>query len=223
MRRNQRNDHYTRPLHGYQTEPLPPPSTAQQVLWFLKRVKLSAGRFFRSKIKQPLTALLGVSLGFGGIYLGFNLQSDGPVRQETMAMLKKYRLDTPVSGIQSLGAQLTRSAEYTVLVDNMKRTRKMAEAFPVEGGPYAENVEQLYRQATLNGFWALNRNPLTKSRRREGIIADYSAYNFAAEKKDFAGMVLYEPMGTYDYRIYACDEEGQLLTEKNKVVYLSKP
>jgi hypothetical protein len=212
------------------TEPLNPYVTRQLEIYgggkphsFFQGLITGSRRFFRMRIKQPLIALLGLCLGFALVYWMINLQSDGPIRQQTLKLVRQYSLDGPVKQIEKLGRMVQENAEYAVLMDGMERTRVMLEAYPVEGGGYPSHLDELYERAKLEGYWALTKNPFTKSRSREGIIRDFSDYNTSTEQSDFAGIILYEPMGKYNYRIYACDEKGRLI-QKNKTTFsLSRP
>ncbi len=217
-------------LFRKQTEPLNPYVTRQLEIYgggksrpFFYRLLTACRHYFRTKIKQPVIALLGLAVGFTFVYWGINLQSDGPIRQQTMAVVKQYSLDGPVKQIERLGRMVQQNAEYTVLVDAMERTRVMLEAYPVEGGAYPLGVDALYERAKIEGYWALTKNPFTKSRSREGIIRDFWDYSTSNEQTEFAGMILYEPMGKYNYRIYGCDEKGHLIQKNNKPIFLSRP
>lgn len=208
------NPYVTRQLEIYRT---PQQSTGIIALWLLIQ------RFFKRRIQQPLIALIGLLLGFGFIYWAIGMSSDGPIRQKSLAWAKRFSLDSPIHQVQALGRMIQQNAEYTVLIDAMERTRLMVEAYPVEGRNYPDNLDQLYERAKAEGYWALHRNPFTKSRQREGIIRDYSDYGFATDKVDFAGMILYQQMGAYDYRIYGCDEKGELLKQGDEILFLSRP
>lgn len=212
------------------TEPLTPYATRQLEIYgggapesLLRSLLKKFRHFFKRKVKQPIIALIGLSLGFAFIYWIVNLQSDGPVRQQTMALVKQYSLDSPVKQLEKLGHMVQDSAKHTVLIDAMERTRIMVEAYPVEGGGYPLNIDALYERAKQQGYWALSKNPLTKARSRESIIRDFSDYTTSTEQADFAGMILYEPMGKYNYRIYGCDEKGQLIRRENQAFSLSRP
>ena len=212
----------TEPLNPYVTRQLElygPRKKQHPLLLFFTGIV----HFFKQRIKQPLIALLGLLIGFGGLYWGLNLLSDGPIRQQTLSWITHLSLDKPIHRIQELGRQVQRSAENTVLIDNMERTRVMLEAYPVEGGGYPETVEQLHDRARREGYWSLTRNPYTREQGQMGTLRNFSDYNFAANKGDFAGITLYEPMGKYDYRIYACNEKGDLMGQDGDIFYLSRP
>lgn len=219
---NSRSKHNTRPLNSYATRQLEiygggtPPSILQSAF-------KSLHHFFRTKIKQPIIAIIGLSLGIGFIYWILNLQSDGPIRQQTMALVKQYALDSPIKQLEKIGRMVQEDAEYTVLMDGMERTRIMLEAYPIEGGSYPENLDALYERAQQEGYWALTKNPFTKSRNQEGIIRDFSDYITSPDQANFSGMILYEPMGKYNYRIYGCDEKGSLIKKDHQIFSLSRP
>lgn len=212
----------TKPLTPYVTHQLDIYKTPYQPQG-IKAYSLSLRRFFKQRIRQPLVALIGLGLGFGLIYWAIGVSSDGPMRHQTLSWIKRFSLDSPVYQIKALGRLIQQNAEYTVLLDAMERTRLMVEAYPVEGGAYPANLEQLYQKAKTQGYWALHRNPFTKARQREGIIRDYADYSYATDKTDFAGIILYQAMGSYDYRIYGCDEKGELLKQDNEIIFLSRP
>lgn len=217
------------PLKG-RTEPLNPYVTRQLELYgppkkvhpFRQLIGGVMG-LFRDRLKQPLIALMGLSLGFGGLYWGFNLLHDGPIRQQTLEWVTQLSLDQPIHQIQELGRRVQRNAENTVLIDNMERTRVMLEAYPVEGGGYPLGVKALHERALQEGYWSLTRNPYTREKGQMGTLRDFTEYNFASNKADFAGIALYQPMGKYDYRIYGCNEKGELLEQDGDVFYLSRP
>ncbi len=212
----------TKPLTPYVTRQLSIYRSPHQPQGF-RAYGPSLRRFFKHRIQRPLMALAALALGFGLIYWAIGLSSDGPMRHQTMAWVKRFSLDSPVYQIKALGRLIQQNAEYTVLIDAMERTRLMVEAYPVEGKTYPANLEQLYQKAKAQGYWTLHRNPFTKARQREGIIRDYSDYAYATDKTDFAGMILYQAMGAYDYRIYGCDEKGELLKQDNAIIFLSRP
>lgn len=218
------------PLFRKRTEPLNPYVTRQLEIYgggqktsFVQRFITRYYDVFRTRVKQPLIALVGLCIGFALTYWLIGLQSDGPIRHQTMRLVKQYSLNSPVKHIQALGERVKEGAEQTVLIDAMERTRVMLEAYPVEGGAYPPNLDTFYERAKQEGYWALSKNPFTNARSRQGIIRDFSDYSSSVEPTAFAGMILYQPMGKYNYRIYACDKKGRLLQKNNKPLSLSRP
>ncbi|PKL75870.1 MAG: hypothetical protein CVV27_13165 [Candidatus Melainabacteria bacterium HGW-Melainabacteria-1] len=169
-------------------------------------------------------ALASCCVGICLVILLVQIQQQPQLLQPLQRMLVRTGLDVPLAKFAQLASLTTRSAEAAVVRDNMERLRLMLEAFPVEGGhEYPLNVEFLYAQANHKGFWNLSRNPLTGARSFQGIVSDYATYQQAYEPSNFAGQVLYEPLGhpPSAYRIYACDKDGKLFQTKAGVFFLS--
>lgn len=179
-------------------------------------------RYWRDRLSEPLSALIALGCG---VLLFFAWQQ-WEANPDWGRKAQFYYLKTPVpdylSRIQTLAALTTRNAEYAVLRDNMERLRLMVETYPTEGGTYPRSITDLHSFATDRELWILSRNPLTNVFDDSSqIVADYSSWQMSSDRSRFKGMVLYEPVSTYGYRIYACNEAGELVQGKAGVFSLS--
>jgi hypothetical protein len=108
-----------------------------------------------------------------------------------------------------------------LLRNNVERLQLMAEQYAADNqGSYPSSADVLYKTASQHGYWRTLRNPFTRATKDlTQIMLDYSYYNQERwRSKDFAGAVLYEALGGQGYRIYACDENGELLKRDNGTV-----
>jgi hypothetical protein len=127
--------------------------------------------------------------------------------------------------------------EKSLLKANMHTTQTLTETYAVDyGGIYALGMEALYEEASkpeLN-YWKDFKNPYTGKTGygKDGAFMDFKAYKNYKPHPDLKGLVLFQPVITYDsygkknicvkYYIYATDETGDLLKDKDgKVFYLS--
>lgn len=197
----------------------------QNQWWQIRRqtdVYLRPLRYWRDRLSEPLNALVALCCG---VLLFFAWQQ-WQINPDWGRKAQFYYLKTPVpdylSRMQALAALTTRNAEYAVLRDNMERLRLMVETYPTEGGGYPRSITDLYSFATANDLWILSSNPLTRVfDDNSQIVADYSSWRMSSDRSRFKGMVLYEPVSTYGYRIYACNEAGELVQGKAGVFSLS--
>jgi len=200
-------------------------NTLTQYYWaWRKRLsqRISNFRTRHQRVLDPLFLLFYLALILLLFYSAFHLQANPQWLQQARLQFHKSPLPDYLTKLKTLAALTTQNAEYTVLRDNMERLRLMLEAYPVEGSGYPGSIDELYAHASERDFWILYTNPLTRSfGQREGIVADYNAYLYSADRSSYKGMVLYEPIGVYAYRIYACDQDGELVENKDGVFTLS--
>ncbi|MBF2053527.1 MAG: hypothetical protein IGS03_08690 [Candidatus Sericytochromatia bacterium] len=183
---------------------------------------LRALMYWPGRLWDPLTALFAMACG---VLLFFDWQQ-WQINPDWARRAQFYYIKTPVpdylSRLQILAGLTTRNAEYAVLRDNMERLRLMVETYPTAGGTYPRSIAALHSFAIANDLWILSRNPLTYVFDDSSqIVADYSSWQLSADRSRFKGMVLYEPVSTYGYRIYACNEAGELVQGKTGVFSLS--
>lgn len=179
-------------------------------------------RYWITGLYEPVMALLALLAGVLLFYGWLHWQHNPQWSQTAQIYYLKTPLPDYISRLQALAALTTRNAEYAVLRDNMERLRLMVELYPVEGGHYPRNIQALYSHAAERDFWILSRNPLTQVFNvHEQIVADYSDWKLSTERERFKGMVLYEPISTYGYRIYACNAQGELVQDNQGVFSLS--
>lgn len=197
----------------------------QDQWWQIRRrvhERLRPFRYWWDRLSEPLSALMAVGCGVL-LFFGWQQWQANPDWERTAQF---YYLKTPVpdylSRMQALAALTTRNAEYAVLRDNMERLRLMVETYLTEGGTYPRSIAALHSFASANDLWILSRNPLTHVfNDNSQIVADYSSWKLSTDRSHFKGMVLYEPVSTYGYRIYACNEAGELVQGKAGVFSLS--
>jgi len=169
-------------------------------------------------------ALASVLIGIGLVMLFMQLQQNPDFLVPSRPLLARLQLLPFLEKFEKLSAKVTHSARVTVLADNMHRMQKMLETYPVTGGNYPDTVSMLYQDAAKDNYWWGFRNPfdehLIKDYRE--WMADYQDYQFQQAKESFRGKVLYEPIGVpaYGYRIYACDDLGQLITHQDGSPYI---
>ncbi|MGV3526862.1 MAG: hypothetical protein ACO1RX_21775 [Candidatus Sericytochromatia bacterium] len=184
---------------------------------FWAMLKALLARFDR--VLRPVMALAALVGGFSLVLLFGQLQR-GPLDADVVWGYAQTGLQAAGAGpylekFKKLAALTTRNARYTVLRDNMERTRLMLEAYKVEGGNvYPQSIAYLHAQATSRGYWNLYHNPLSGEKASyQRLIADYRDYQINYDHSTFAGMVLYEAIGNpaSEYRLYACDDKGELV------------
>ena len=192
--------------------------------WQMKlRVQDAMGWFGR--FLRPVMTLAVFALGFSVVYIVVTLRDDPKARrvfeQRVVEQAKAWNLDTYGKKLKKLSQLTTRNAKYTVLRNNMERLRLMLEAYPVEGMGYPPDVATLYNHARAGKYWKLYKNPISGATEPyTAIISNYSYYEYAWEHRPFKGTVLYQREGP-GYRIYVCDEEGELVTNLNGIFSVS--
>ena len=139
----------------------------------------------------------------------------------TPTTLKQWHLLPALEAFEKLAAGVTRNSRYTVLADNMQRMRMMLETYPVTAGHYPPDVDTLYQDAVRDNYWWGFRNPFDRGliHNYREWMADYRLYQRFSDKRSYRGKVLYEPLPAGGYRIYGCDENGELIRRENGSIY----
>jgi len=191
------------------------PSSAQYWLKRVERLQLALVRWVR-----PMIALTGFVCGMWVILAWSSAQGilDQfiPPKVQQQFGLKKLTEHTHAAAFV-----ITGKVQYTLLRNNVERLQLMAEQYAADNqGSYPSSADVLYKTASQHGYWRTLRNPFTRATKDlTQIMLDYSYYNQERwRSKDFAGAVLYEALGGQGYRIYACDENGELLKRDNGTV-----
>lgn len=138
---------------------------------------------------------------------------------QSQAMLKMIETNQQKAKISSVKA-------------NMHTIQTMVETYAVDwGGTYAPNMAALQKEAKKQGmsYWKDFTNPFTGKTgvAQNGSVIDYSLYKNAKSPKDFAGLVLYEPLmepkqkQIVGYKIYGCDQDGKLIMTQGQTFYLT--
>lgn len=188
---------------------------------------LKGYRLFLGLISGSFRLVMGSSaliLGLCLVFLYFQLKDNPQLLVPDRALLSKLKLLPWLERVEKLGAKVTRNSRYTILADNMHRMRLMLNSYSVTGAVFPTNVNQLYQDATEQNYWWGFRNPFenTLIKNYRDWMADYQEYQYSYSKAFFKGKILYEPVGTppYGYRIYGCNELGELVTHADGSVYV---
>lgn len=186
---------------------------------------IQRGMAWFGRFLKPVMTLAVFLLGFSLFYIYITLRDNPKARRTAQYHIheqsKNWHVNTFVDKVKQLAQLTTRNAKYTVLRDNMERLRLMLELYPVEEDGYPPDIATLYESAKTGKYWNLYKNPLSGAvEPYTAIVADYSDYEYAWERKKFKGTVLYQREGP-GYRIYVCDEEGQLATNINGTFSIS--
>lgn len=167
------------------------------------------------------------------------LAIDGSVQKDSTSGHLIVDVDMPKLDFSKLGdGNATATAQVSSVKANMHTVQTLAETYAVDwGGTYPKDLTLMQKEAIKGHYWKELTNPFThkmglahKTNHLQGSIMDYNTYkNFKPHPK-FAGMALYEAViikhySTRDftsYRIYGCDEKGELIKGKDgKVFYLT--
>ncbi|MFN4149809.1 MAG: ankyrin repeat domain-containing protein, partial [Candidatus Sericytochromatia bacterium] len=123
-----------------------------------------------------------------------------------------------------------------ILKSNIHYFQTIIETYSVDfGGIYPEKIEELQKEAKSKDYWKDIKNPFTQmiGVGKNGAIMDYKIYKNYKPHPSLKGLVLYEAIDSkFDkvekksfctkYKIYATDENGDLLKEiDGKVFYLT--
>lgn len=183
-------------------------------------------RLFLGLISSSLRLVMGSSaliLGLGLVFLYFQLKDNPQLMVPDRALLAKLKILPWVERVEKLGAKVTRNSRYTILADNMRRMRLMLNSYSMTGAVFPTNVNQLYQDASEQNYWWGFRNPFenTLIKNYREWMADYQEYQYSYSKVFYKGKILYEPVGSppHGYRIYSCDEKGELVTHADGSIY----
>lgn len=168
-----------------------------------------------------------IAIGFSCGYFFFYLQEDPKAlmkqaRHQAQNVARDMELESYSKKIKKLGKKTTHSANIAQLRDNMERVRIMVEAYQVEGGnEYPPDALSLHKAAQEQGYWSLKRNPFRGYTRDANILlGDYDRFQRSWAPSSYRGMVLYQRLSPSQYRIFGCNEEGNLLSGPEGVFYL---
>ncbi|MFN8670725.1 MAG: FecR family protein [Candidatus Sericytochromatia bacterium] len=148
---------------------------------------------------------------------------DSLEEQEAKAPEKKAEKKDDIKSTLSNFTQGTISrGKFLEIKANMSSFQKLLENYALDNGGYPKDLKTLIDQTKQSGAYKAIKNPYNN---QEG--AGVSMDNYSSTKKNFGkGFVLYQPYecnGTTcnKYRIYGSDQDGNLLTDKNKVFMLN--
>jgi hypothetical protein len=126
--------------------------------------------------------------------------------------------------------------EYNIIKENMNVIQALSETYAVDwDDKYPEKIEELEKEAKSKDYWKDIKNPFTgmSGLGKDGAFMDYKKYKNYKPHPSLKGLVLYESVTPkFDkienksfctkYKIYATDENGELLKDKDgKIFFLT--
>ena len=159
--------------------------------------------------------------------------------QKLRAASLAYRQSLDEFQREVLGDQQSAMHDYRIVMErknrisavkaNMHTLQTTAETYAVDwAGKYPPDLKTLQAEASRPGlaYWHDVTNPFTQQAGLGAAVADYQRYQSATEHRIFAGMVLYQPIKAPDgsfssYKIYGCDDKGELVMQQDRVFVLS--